>query len=133
MRLSSTAEVDSTSINLLESGDNSHDHDVQSKNTKTDEDEQLTVDEKLVWFICDRNETDEHESLLYSLRVQNSTTPLWKLSYSEQLAKKKQDLQKILVTTAKKIQNVNFGLNEWIKQQKWSSILQETRNQSNHY
>jgi len=51
-------------------------------------------------------------------KVQNSTTPLWKLTYEEQLDKKKNEVIQILKKFGSNIEKTNPDLKNWFKKQK---------------
>ena len=51
-------------------------------------------------------------------RVQNATTPLWKLTYEEQLAKKRDEVLSILKKFGSNIEKTNRDLRSWFKLQR---------------
>lgn len=71
---------------------------------------QLDVDKKV--------KVQPEDTLTLEEKVQNSTTPLWKLSYEDQLIKKRIEVKQILSRIRKKIELINSDLRAWVIQQR---------------
>jgi hypothetical protein len=57
-------------------------------------------------------------NVLFYLRVQNSTTPLWNIPYDKQIEQKRSDIVHLLRKTHFKIDKANGDIFYWLQQQK---------------